>query len=445
MRNAVVGLVAHVDAGKTTLAEALLFEAGAIRRQGRVDRGDAHLDCDAQERERGITIFSKQTALDHAGVHLMFIDAPGHVDFSAEAERTLQALDYAVLVVSGTDGVQSHTETMGELLERYGVPLFVFVNKMDLNAPAPAALLAELQQRVTSACLDGASLMAALDASTAPEAARVLEDAAATDEVALDEYLETGSLVLDTVRRLVAERKVAPVFFGSALKLDGTAAFLDALSRLVAQKTWPDAFGGRVYKVSRNARGERLAWVKVTGGELRAKSVVEGVSGASAWEEKIDQVRIYDADTYQTVTTVPAGCVCAVTGLTRAVPGSALGVEPAGEQPALAPVLSYRIEPQGCDMSAVAHAARELADEDPLLGVAWEEELQELHVQLMGEVQAEVLQRLLADRYGLAVAFSEGGVLYRETLTAPARGVGHFEPLCNLAVLNVIFESASSG
>ncbi len=437
MDQAVAGLLAHVDAGKTTLAEALLFCAGAIRRQGRVDHGDAHLDTSAQERERGITIFSHEAVFEHGGMRLWLIDAPGHVDFSAEAERTLQALDCAVVVVGANDGVQSHTETMWELLERYGVPVLVFANKMDLAGADARALLAELRGRLSGSCMDGAALLAG--------AAAALEDAAATDEAALDEYLASGSLVPETLRRLVAERKVAPVFFGSALKLDGVEAFLDALCLLAPRKTWPDAFAVRVYKVSRGARGERLAWLKVTGGVLRAKSVLAGVRDGRPWEEKVDQVRLYDADVYRTVTEVAAGGICAVTGLSHVVPGSALGAEPRGPQPALEPVLSYQVLPQGCDMAAVARAVRELADEDPLLGASWEEELQELRVHLMGAVQCEVIQRLLAERYGLSVAFGPGGILYRETITAPVEGVGHFEPLRHYAEVHVGLEPAPRG
>ena len=441
MKQAVVGLVAHVDAGKTTLAEALLAQAGAIRRAGRVDHGDAHLDTDAMERSRGITIFSQQTAFDVHGVHLMLLDAPGHVDFSAEAERTLQALDYAVLVVGATDGVQAHTETMWELLGRYGVPVMVFVNKMDLAVDADDAVRAELldslRQHLGAAAVDGTALLAG-DAET-------LEDAAATDERALDEYLASGSLCRAPVQRLVAERLVCPVFFGSALKGAGVGEFLEGLCELVVPRSWPQDFAARVYKVSRNARGERLAWVKVTGGVLRAKSMVSGVDRGEPWEEKIDQVRLYDAESYQTVAEGPAGRICTVTGLSHVVPGSVLGAEPRGLAPALAPVLSYQVIPQGCDVHALVRALRELADEDPLLGTSWQEELGEVHVQLMGAVQREVLEERLRERYGLAVLFGPGGILYRETVVAPARGVGHFEPLKHYAEVQLLIEPLSRG
>ncbi len=472
---AVVGLLAHVDAGKTTLAEALLFCAGALRAQGRVDKGSAHMDTDPMERERGITIFSQQAAFDYAGTHVMLLDAPGHVDFSAEAERTLGALDYGLVVVGANDGVQGHTETMWALLRRYGIPAFVFVNKLDLENPGAPALMAELRHRLSSSCVDGAALAAALagekhpgekrlgekhpagaDGAAAagteglprPDAAAVaqaLEDAAATDEDALDEYLETGALEARTVRRLVAEHKVFPVFFGSALKGVGVRELLDGLCALVAPKTWPDAFAARVYKVSRSARGERLAHLKVTGGVLCAKMVLEGVEDGEPWAEKVDQVRVYDAESFATVAEVPAGRLCTVTGLSHVRPGSALGAEPAGARPALAPVLSYQVLPGKADVHALVRALRELADEDPLLGVTWHERLQEVHVQLMGAVQREVVQELLRTRYGMEVGFGPGGILYRETVTAPVEGVGHFEPLRHYAEARLLLEPLPRG
>ena len=527
MKQAVIGLVAHVDAGKTTLAEALLFQAGAIRAQGRVDHGDAHMDTDAQERQRGITIFAQQAAFDYAGAHLMLIDAPGHVDFSAEAERTLRALDYAILVVGANDGVQGHTETLWELLCRYQVPTFLFANKMDLAGADRAALLAQLRGRLSGACVDAAALLAATglagaarasatgagDAAGKPEpshggaagasaiaagagtavsepmsaprapavggggavvlsasaadaavrepvtatedaafaptpaaCAQALEDAASADEAALEEYLDTGSLSAETLRRLVSERFVFPVFFGAALRNEGVGELLDGLAALIAEKTWPDAFAARVYKVSRSPRGERLAHLKVTGGVLRAKMLLAGIDRGAAWEEKVDQVRLYQADSFTTVSEVPAGRICTVTGLSHVHPGSALGAEPTGPQPVLAPVLSYQVLPEeGTDMHALVRALRELADEDPLLAVSWHEQLQEAHVQLMGSVQREVVQQLLRDRYGMEVSFGPGGILYRETVTAPVEGVGHFEPLRHYAEVHVLLEPLPRG
>lgn len=447
MSQAVIGFVAHVDAGKTTLAEALLYRAGAIRRQGRVDKGDAHLDTDAMERERGITIFSKQTSLDWAGAHVMLLDTPGHVDFSAEAERTLQALDYAVLIVGANDGVEGHTETLWSLLARYNVPTFVFVNKLDLAADGLGPVMDEMHRHLSPSVVDGDALAALVaSAGGAGEgAAALLEDVAATDEDALDEYLESGSLSAETIRRLIVQRKVFPCFAGSALRMEGIEEFLDGVVALVQEKTWPDEFAARVYRVSRGAHGERLAWVKVTGGVLRAKEQLSGFDRGATWNEKVDQVRIYDADSFEIAREVPAGRVCAVTGLSQVLPGSALGAEARLAEPAMVPVLSYSVSAAGADATALVQALRELADEDPLLGVAWHEQLQEVHVQLMGEVQREVVARQLLDRFGLEVTFGAGGILYRETVTAPVRGAGHFEPLRHYAEVQLLVEPAERG
>ena len=438
MRQAVVGLLAHVDAGKTTLAEAMLAVAGAIRNPGRVDSGDSHLDADAMERERGITIFSSSAALDWDDAHLMLVDAPGHVDFSAEAERTLQALDYAILVVGANDGVQGHTETLWDLLERHAIPTFVFVNKCDLESPGREELLAELSARLSPSCVDAAALLAGDPAAT--------EEAAASVDAALDEYLESGELAPATLARIVAARGVFPCFFGAALRDDGVRELLDGVSRLIAEKDWPTEFAARVYRVSRGARGERLAWVKVTGGSLRAKMQLAGSDRGVAWQEKANEVRLYQGASFETVAEVPAGRICAVTGLTHVVPGSPLGAELAGERPVLAPVLSYQVIPEpGADVSALVRALRELASEDPMLGVTWHEQLQEAHVQLMGEVQQDVIAELLRERYGMSVAFGPGGILYKETVTAPAEGVGHFEPLRHYAEARLSVEPLPRG
>lgn len=447
MSQAVIGLVAHVDAGKTTLAEALLYRAGAIRRQGRVDKGDAHLDTDAMERERGITIISKQTSLDWASAHVMLLDTPGHVDFSAEAERTLQALDYAVLIVGANDGVEGHTETLWSLLARYNVPTFVFVNKLDLAADGLGPVMDEMHRRLSPSVVDGDALSALVASAggAGKGAAALLEDVAATDEDALDEYLESGSLSAEMIRRLIVQRKVFPCFAGSALRMEGIEEFLDGVVALMQEKAWPDEFAARVYRVSRGAHGERLAWIKVTGGVLRAKEQLSGFDRGAAWNEKVDQVRIYDADSFEIAREVPAGRVCAVTGLSQVLPGSALGAEARLAEPALAPVLSYSVGAAGADATTLVQALRELADEDPLLGVAWHEQLQEVHVQLMGEVQREVVARQLFDRFGLEATFGAGGILYRETVTAPVRGAGHFEPLRHYAEVQLLVEPAERG
>ena len=437
MKQAVIGILAHVDAGKTTLAEAILFEAGRIRRRGRVDRGDSHLDTDAIERERGITIFSAQATFAYGDTTFSLVDAPGHVDFSAEAERTLRALDYALLVVGANDGVQGHTETLWRLLARYGIPTFVFVNKVDLENPGRAALREELCRRLSDACVDAEALLAGEPGA--------VEAAAATDEAALDEYLETGVLSHPTLVRLVAERKVFPMFFGSALKDRGVTELLDGMRGLVRERVWPAEFAARVYRVSRGDRGERLTWLKVTGGVLGAKQPVEGVAPDGAWAEKVDQVRIYDGSRYELVPEVAAGGICAVTGLTRVRPGDALGAEPAGDAPAIAPVLTYTVACGEHDVHTVFRALRELADEDPMLGVSWNAHLEEIHLQLMGAVQLEVVERVLRDRFGLKVGFEPGGILYKETIAGPVEGVGHFEPLRHYAEVHLRLEPLPAG
>lgn len=436
---AVIGLLAHVDAGKTTLAEAMLHVSGAIRVAGRVDKGASHLDTDAMERARGITIFASQASLDWAGAHLMLVDAPGHVDFSAEAERTLQALDYAILVVGANDGVQGHTETLWGLLERYAVPTFIFVNKMDLENPGRDALMHELGERLSAGCVNGEALLAGVE--------DMLEEVAATDEAALDEYLDSGTLALSTLARLVSERSIVPCFFGAALREEGVDGLLDGVANLIAGHVWPKAFAARVYRVSRGARGERLAWLKVTGGTLRAKALVDGRDlRGEAWTEKVDEVRLYQGASFETVAEVPAGQICAVTGLSRAVPGCALGAESAGEEPVLAPVLSYQVIPsEGLDVTTLVRALRELASEDPLLGVTWHEQLQEVHVQLMGEVQQDVVREQLRERCGMEVSFGTGGILYKETVAASVEGVGHFEPLRHYAEVRLVLEPLPRG
>lgn len=441
MKQAVVGLLAHVDAGKTTLAEAMLYEAGHIRKLGRVDRGDSHLDTDEMERDRGITIFCSQAELEHAGARLTLVDAPGHVDFSAEAERTLAALDYAILVVGANDGVQGHTQTLWRLLARYEVPTFVFVNKLDLlpeggSAAEKNALLAELRRRLSDACLDADALV--MD----PEAQ---EAAAMTDEAALDELLESGSLAPKTVRRLVAERRVFPCFWGSALRRGGVAHLLDGLVDLIEERVWPHEFAARVYRVSRGARGERLAWLKVTGGVLRAKQQVSGVSAGVSWTEKVNELRVYSGMRFEPVAEAGAGRTVAATGLSHVRPGDVLGAEPEPPRPALAPVLSYSVLPGDHDAHTVFHALSELAEEDPMLGVSWSEALQEIHLQLMGAVQLEVVRDLLSRRFGIEAGFGPGGILYKETIAAPVEGVGHFEPLRHYAEVHLRIEPGPRG
>ncbi|WP_333786341.1 translation factor GTPase family protein [Parolsenella catena] len=436
MRQTVVGILAHVDAGKTTLAEAMLFDAGTIRACGRVDRGDSHLDTDLMERDRGITIFSSQAALEHADTTITLVDSPGHVDFSAEAERTLAALDLAVLVVGANDGIQGHTRTLWRLLERHGIPTIIFANKVDLLPDAGSlaeknALVAALRAKLSEGCLPIEELTG--------------EAAAMTNEMALEELLETGELSDATTRRLFAERHVFPCLFGSALKNEGVAELLDAIAKLAPDRAWPGEFAARVYRVSRGDRGERIAWLKITGGELHARQQVDGVTDGIPWSAKINELRIYTGSRFEPISNASAGSVCAVTGLSHVRPGDALGAEPAPERPTLAPVLTYGVLTGGADIHTVLSALRELAEEDPMLAVSWDEHLQEIRLRLMGAVQLEVVRDLVARRFGLDIDFGPGSILYKETISRPVMGIGHFEPLRHYAEVHLRLDPAPRG
>ena len=436
MRQTVVGILAHVDAGKTTLAEAMLFDAGTIRTCGRVDRGDSHLDTDLMERDRGITIFSSQAALEHADTAITLVDSPGHVDFSAEAERTLAALDLAVLVVGANDGIQGHTRTLWRLLERHGIPTIIFANKVDLLPDAGSlaeknALVAALRAKLSEGCLPIEELTG--------------EAAAMTDETALEEFLETGELSDATTRRLFAERHVFPCLFGSALKNEGVAELLDAIAKLAPDRAWPGEFAARVYRVSRGERGERIAWLKITGGELHARQQVDGVTDGIPWSAKINELRIYTGPRFEPISNASAGGVCAVTGLSHVRPGDTLGAEPAPERPTLAPVLTYGVLTGGADIHTVLSALRELAEEDPMLAVSWDEHLQEIRLRLMGAVQLEVVRDLMARRFGLDIDFGPGSILYKETISRPVMGIGHFEPLRHYAEVHLRLDPAPRG
>ena len=435
MDKLILGILAHVDAGKTTLSEAMLYAGGQLRKLGRVDHQNAFLDTDVQERERGITIFSKQAVLPLGDVEFTLLDTPGHVDFSSEMERTLQVLDYAVLVISGTDGVQSHTRTLWQLLERYSVPTFLFVNKMDLGGADRAALLASLQGGLSAACVDFST-----------EDGDFLENVAMCSEETLAAYLETGRVETAEIRALIAARKLFPCWFGSALKLDGVEAFLRGMARYARVPQYPEEFGAKVYKIGHDAQGARLTYLKVTGGALPVKSVLSGGAGDRAWSEKADQLRIYSGGKYRLAETVPAGGVCAVTGLTKTYPGEGLGAEPDTPAPVLDSFLTYQvILPADCEPHTAVQRLRLLEEEDPQLHVVWNEQLRELHVQLMGEVQLEVLQRLLLDRFGMAVTFGPGSIVYRETIEAPVEGMGHFEPLRHYAEVHLLLEPGPRG
>ena len=434
MKHLAAGILAHVDAGKTTLSEALLYQSGAIKKLGRVDHQDAFLDTQALERQRGITIFSKQAVLPLAqDLQLHLLDTPGHVDFSAEAERTLQVLDFAVLVISGTDGVQAHTETLWQLLHRYQIPTFLFVNKMDLPGANREALRSALQSRLGAGCVDMA----------APDWA---EQAALCDEQLMEAYLAGKELPAAELRRCVARRKLFPCYFGSALKLQGICELLQGMAALAPQPEYPAEFAARVFKISRSEQGERLTWLKVTGGSLQVRSLLHQQSGGEHWEEKVNQLRVYSGSKYTAIEKAEAGSIVAVTGPEKTWAGQALGCEPEGQAPALEPVLTCRVLlPEGCDARVMLQNLRQLQEEDPQLHIVWQEALGEIHLRLMGEVQLEVLQSVIETRFGVRVAFGPGSILYRETIAAPVEGVGHFEPLRHYAEVHLLLEPAPRG
>ena len=425
-RRICTGLLAHVDAGKTTLSEGLLYLSGAVRRLGRVDHRDAFLDTDAQERERGITIFSKQAELAWKDAAITLLDTPGHVDFSAEMERVLGVLDCAVLVISGADGIQSHTRTLWRLLERHAVPTLLFVNKMDLPGADKAALLAQLQEKLDGGCLDFSD-------SLEP----VQEDLASLDEGLMDQYLEGGRITEADAASLAARRLVFPCFFGSALKLEGVEALLDGLTQYTLSPARAPEFAARVFKIARDG-ADRLTYVKVTGGALKVRTLLG--------EEKVNQIRIYSGTKYQTVDEAPAGTVCALTGPAKTRPGDVFGAEPPAAGPELEPVLNYQvILPPGCDVHAMLRSLRQLEEEDPQLRVVWNEALGEIHLQLMGEIQLEVLTRLIQERFGVEVSFGTGSIVYRETIADTVEGVGHFEPLRHYAEVHLLLEPGPRG
>ena len=432
MKKITIGILAHVDAGKTTLSEGLLYLSGALRKLGRVDHGNAFLDTDTLERERGITIFSKQAILTAGDTELTLLDTPGHVDFCAEAERTLSVLDYAILVISGTDGMQSHTRTLWKLLESYQVPVFLFVNKMDLAGAERETILAELQKKLSGGCID---FTAAHD-----------EAVAMCDEAALEAFLTSGKVDDALTAKLIAARKVFPCYFGSALKLDGVEDFLSSAAVLMEERSYGKDFGARVFKISRDAQGARLTWLKVTGGTLRVKSPLTYSVGETQYDEKADQLRRYSGTKFQTVNEAHAGTVVAVTGLSHTYVGLGLGKEQEASAPLLEPVLTYRLSlPNGEDAHTVLPKLRELEEEDPMLRIVWNERAGEIHVQLMGKIQLEVLSARIRERFGISVTFGEGAIVYRETIADTALGLGHFEPLRHYAEVQLLLEPLPRG
>lgn len=432
MKNIVMGILAHVDAGKTTLSESMLYLSGTVRKLGRVDHKDAFLDTYALERDRGITIFSKQAVFSLGNKKVNLLDTPGHVDFSAEMERTLQVLDYAVLVISGADGIQGHTETLWKLLKLYDIPTFIFINKMDQQGTDQAALLSELKERLDEGCI----------AFGKEESIETLEELAMTDEKVLDYFMEHESIRKEDICRLIKERRVFPCYFGSALKLEGVQELLYGFERYMEPYTGTEEFGAKVFKISRDDKGERLTFLKVTGGKLVVKMPVNLVDK----EEKVNQIRIYSGAKYETVNEVGAGGVCAVTGLVSSYIGQGFGVEKGIAAPFLEPVLTYQmILPDGADTTKVLRELKQLEEEEPLLNIVWNPALEEIHVQLMGEVQTEILKTMIAERFHLDVEFGTGKIVYKETIKNPVVGVGHYEPLRHYAEVHLKMEPLEAG
>lgn len=434
MKNIVAGILAHVDSGKTTLSEAMLYQAGQIRKLGRVDHQDTYLDTDSQEKDRGITIFSKQAELNFGDMHIALLDTPGHVDFGTEMERTLQVLDYAVLVINGMDGVQSHTETLWKLLERYEIPVFIFVNKMDMTGYDREYLMDNIRHRLSDGCVD----FLCEDSG---------EQIAMCDEAMLEHFLETGANDEQDVVNAIAGRKLFPCYFGSALKNEGVSELLDGMNRYVVEPVRGEEFGARVFKIGRDDKGERLTYMKVTGGVLKLKDVLTlRNSQGEESHEKVNQIRVYSGAKYDMVTQVPAGCVCAVPGLVNTYGRQGIGACLDGELPSLEPVLSYKVMyPTDVDAVTMVSKLRLLEEEDPQLQVQWNETAGEIYIKVMGQVQLEVVAQMVRDRFGIAITYGQGRISYKETIAAPVMGVGHFEPLRHYAEVHLLLEPMENG
>lgn len=455
MKKLVIGILAHVDAGKTTLSEELLYLCGEIRKIGRVDHGDAFLDTYELEKERGITIFSKQALLKTENMEVTLLDTPGHVDFSAEMERTLQVLDYAILVINGMDGVQSHTMNLWRLLERYQIPTFLFVNKMDQQGTDHDALLNDLKQHLHENCVDFGRTQDT-DYGMYELTPEQLENIAVCEEDLLETYLETGIVEDRDIARLIVQRKIFPCYFGSALKEKGVKDFWNGVQKYTAEPKRPTEFGAKVFKIARDEQGNRLTYMKITGGSLKVKTLLSSNSNGqslpgrkaeeAAWEEKADQIRLYSGAKYELTSEAEAGTVCAVTGLTRTYPGEGLGIEQESELPILEPVLNYQIIlPDDCDPHQMLQKLRQLEEEEPQLHILWDSQFSEIHAQLMGEVQIEILKKLIWDRFHVAVEFGAGSIVYKETVAEPVEGVGHFEPLRHYAEVHLLIEPGEPG
>ena len=437
-----IGILAHVDAGKTTLAESILYLTGSIRKLGRVDHQDAFLDTYELERERGITIFSKQAELRLGEREVTLLDTPGHVDFSAEMERTLQVLDYAILVISGADGVQGHVQTLWRLLKQYEIPVFLFINKMDQPDTNENALMEELTKRLDGKCINF---------SAGLETEEAKENLAVCDEAVLEHYLESGEIQKEEIVKLIAERKVFPCYFGSALTIQGGEEFLKGIETFTRECAYPEEFGARVFKIARDAQGNRLTYLKITGGSLKVKMLLSnekeaGEGKEELWEEKAEQIRIYSGNSFEAVKEAKAGSVCAVTGLSHTYCGQGLGIEAHTFLPVLEPVLTYKIElPEDCNVHSMLIKLKELEEEEPQLHIVWDERLQEIHAQVMGEVQIEILKRMIWERYQTEVEFGSGKIVYKETIEDCVEGVGHFEPLRHYAEVHLKLEPAERG
>ena len=451
-RHISLGVLAHVDAGKTTLSEGLLFKCGRIRKIGRVDHKDAYLDTYELERERGITIFSKQAVFSMGDMEVTLLDTPGHVDFSAEMERTLQVLDYAVLVISGADGVQGHVETLWRLLSRYQIPTVLFINKMDQEGTEEDTLLLQLQKQLGEHCIEVCSMRADASDSLQPCEAPVpvpdfWENVAMCQEDLLERYLDGDTLTWEDAALLVKERKLFPCFFGSALKVCGVDALLSGLSKLMKESEYTEEFGARVFKITRDETGKRLTHMKLTGGSLFTRQSLRGqTADGQEWEEKADQIRIYNGSGYEQVQQAAAGEICSVTGLSKTYAGEGLGAQTEPVLPLLEPVLTYQIElPPDCDAHTMLRNLRQLEEEEPELSIVWEEASSEICAQVMGEVQMEILKNQIRERFGVPVSFGQGSIVYRETIAAPVEGVGHFEPLRHYAEVHLLLEPLERG
>lgn len=428
MKHLVIGILAHVDAGKTTLSEAMLYASGSIKKLGRVDKGDAFLDTHELERNRGITIFSKQAVFNLGDTQVTLLDTPGHVDFSAEMERTLQVLDYGILVISGADGVQGHTRTLWRLLKKYKIPVFLFINKMDQDRAGKEALLSELRGKLHEGCTPFEE--------QGTEA--FYENIAMSDEIVLEHYLEENMVEDTYINKLILERKIFPCFFGSALKTEGVEEFMEGIRRYMCPPSYTKEFGAKVFKIARDEQGSRLTYMKITGGTLKVKTVIE--------EDKVNQIRIYSGEKFHVVEEAEAGMVCTIVGLNKTYPGQGLGIEGASSLPILEPVLSYQIKlPAGCDEAVILPKLRQIEEEEPELHIVWNEELKEIQAKIMGEVQTEILKSLIAERFGVDVEFGSGNIVYKETIGDKVEGVGHFEPLRHYAEVHLILEPGGLG